>query len=557
MKHYTPELARALFEEAGDALFLFDPESDRLIDVNPMAETLTGFPRTELLREPATGLFRFGGEAGVADRGGMQRLKQAAAKSGVFHSQDGYLLRTSKDGHWVPVNITVTRLHIQPRTLALITARDVREQREAHARVQKMEAEQRRVVSSVSDSIWSAEIDAAGHWTYRYFSPVIERITGRPADFFRFGVHVWRGIVHPEDQPRWDRILGRLRAGQPIKEEYRVVWPDGSVRWVRDSVQVTGDPAHKTMRLDGVMADITDARTRKTPWARSATCSAASSTPCPTPSMSRISTVAISSTMRPMAGCWASAPRVRRLARRSSRFSHRSWPRNTTATTSASMRSGRPVISREEHILDMSSAELRERTADLSSKSTLRLPSPVVEAWRWLAITKAPLRNAQGQVIGLVGVGRDITLRKEAEEALSAERNLLRTLMDHLPGHIFIKDISSRFITCNKATLRTLGASCLEDVIGKSDFDFLDRAQAERFFADEQEILRTGKPLLNREEEIDGHDGHHRVLLTTKVPLRDGGGETVGLVGISHDITDRKQTQRERDQLFERRSRPR
>src|SRR5579872_863205 len=109
----TKTLAQALFEEAGDALFLFDPETDRLKDVNPMAEQLTGYPRAELLRLPATYLFRFGGA------GGQKRLQRAASHTGVFHSQEGFFLRTRQDGVWVPVNVTMTRLHIQPRTLAL------------------------------------------------------------------------------------------------------------------------------------------------------------------------------------------------------------------------------------------------------------------------------------------------------------------------------------------------------------------------------------------------------------------------------------------------------
>src|SRR3954469_6165774 len=108
------DLAQALFEEAGDALFLFDPDTDQLQDVNPMAERLSGFTRDELLRLQATYLFRFTGQ------GGKQRLHQAANKTTVFHAQDGFLLRTNKDGVWIPVNVTITRLHLQPKTLALI-----------------------------------------------------------------------------------------------------------------------------------------------------------------------------------------------------------------------------------------------------------------------------------------------------------------------------------------------------------------------------------------------------------------------------------------------------
>src|SRR3954453_7029076 len=127
MRHSTAkDLAQALFEEAGDALFLFDPETDQVQDVNPMAERLSGFARPDLLSFQATYLFRFSGQ------GGKQRLHHAATKTTVFHAQDGFLLRTSKEGVWVPVNVTITRLHLQPRTLALITARDMRGQPATH-----------------------------------------------------------------------------------------------------------------------------------------------------------------------------------------------------------------------------------------------------------------------------------------------------------------------------------------------------------------------------------------------------------------------------------------
>src|SRR5262249_24156083 len=121
---HSAELSRALFEEAGDALFLLDPDSDRLLDANPTAERLTGLPRGDLVARPATYWFRFGGQGA-----GGRRLRQAVTESGGFHSQEGYYLRTGRHGEWVPVNLTVSRLHLRGGALALITARDVRERR--------------------------------------------------------------------------------------------------------------------------------------------------------------------------------------------------------------------------------------------------------------------------------------------------------------------------------------------------------------------------------------------------------------------------------------------
>src|SRR5580700_3139729 len=108
------DLAQALFEEAGDALFLFDPDTDAILAVNPLAIRLSGFSRHELLRMPVTWLYRYDG------RSSQQQIHRHAQNSGLFHNQDGFELRTRDDHQWIAVNLTITRLHVQPKTLALI-----------------------------------------------------------------------------------------------------------------------------------------------------------------------------------------------------------------------------------------------------------------------------------------------------------------------------------------------------------------------------------------------------------------------------------------------------
>jgi len=250
MKHDQLEgLAQALFEESGDALFLFDPESQQLLDANSTGQRLSGFPLRELLHFSVPQLFRFEGP------GGLQPLLSASRKTGIFHSGEGYSMRTIKDGVWIPVHLTTARLHVKPRTLGLITVRDDRGQYEAHQKLKEVEGQLRRVMASVSDCLWSAEVDNAGQCVYRYFSPVVERITGHPAEYFMEGIHRWWSLVHPDDQARWAKALARLRAGQSSHEDYRLLLADGSVRWVHDSVLVSREK--NALRLDGVITDIT------------------------------------------------------------------------------------------------------------------------------------------------------------------------------------------------------------------------------------------------------------------------------------------------------------
>ena len=120
---------------------------------------------------------------------------------------------------------------------------------------------------------------------------------------------------------------------------------------------------------------------------------------------------------------------------------------------------------------------------------------------------------------------------------------LLRTLIDNLPDFIFVKDVDSRFVVNNAQHLRVLGAATQEEVAGKTDFDFFPEELAARYYADEQQVVKTGRPLLDREEPVTDSSGNERWLSTTKVPLREDSEKVVGILGVSREITARKEAQ--------------
>jgi len=163
----------------------------------------------------------------------------------------------------------------------------------------------------------------------------------------------------------------------------------------------------------------------------------------------------------------------------------------------------------------------------------------------WVYTTKVPLRDDEGKVVGTFGVSRDITRHREVEEELAAERNLLRSLIDNMPDRIYAKDLESRFILCNDAVVKRMGMTNIEDIIGKTDFDFLPHDLAEQFFANEQQIIKSGIPLINHEESMGNIDGIPRWNLSSKVPLRNLMGNIIGVVGMGRDITDRKLVEEE------------
>lgn len=156
------------------------------------------------------------------------------------------------------------------------------------------------------------------------------------------------------------------------------------------------------------------------------------------------------------------------------------------------------------------------------------------------AALRAEVATLRQRVAELEAVQQQLEL---AQEALARERHQLRTLIDHLPDYIFIKDRESRFVVNNRAHLQVLGGRSQEEVAGKTDFDIFPRELAERYYADEQAIIQSGQPLINREEQTITPSGEQQWLLTTKVPLRNERGEIIGLVGISRDITERKKAE--------------
>jgi PAS domain S-box-containing protein len=163
----------------------------------------------------------------------------------------------------------------------------------------------------------------------------------------------------------------------------------------------------------------------------------------------------------------------------------------------------------------------------------------------WFDVIKMPLHDKNGKMIGTFGISRDITRRKKIEEELAAERNLLRKLIDNMPDRIYAKDLNGRFIVCNNALIKRMGTESVDDIIGKTDFDFLPHELAAQYFANEQEIIKSGQPLINHEESMGSLEGIARWNLTSKVPLRDASGKLIGIVGIGRDITDRKLAEEE------------
>jgi two-component system cell cycle sensor histidine kinase/response regulator CckA len=125
-------------------------------------------------------------------------------------------------------------------------------------------------------------------------------------------------------------------------------------------------------------------------------------------------------------------------------------------------------------------------------------------------------------------------------QSLDQELYLLRSLISKLPGFIYAKDRESRFVFANLTVASSKKQQSAEDLIGKSDFDFYPPELASKYFAIEQEIMRTGQGIVNAEVLDKDENGNQRWSSNTKIPWVDGKGNVIGILGMNFDITERK-----------------
>ena len=190
------------------------------------------------------------------------------------------------------------------------------------------------------------------------------------------------------------------------------------------------------------------------------------------------------------------------------------------------IRAGEPVVNLEEQTFDQSTGQ---------------------KAWH--SITKVPLRDRHGEIVGLVGINRDITKRRQAEEQLERERNLLRTLIDTLPDRIWAKDIEGRYNLVNPEFLRHLGKP-IDQVMGKKNGDMWLPELAAKYDATDQALFQSGQNIVGKVEPIIDAEGNRQWTSITKVLLRDSQSQVIGMVGMGRDVT--KETEQEEALVQER-----
>jgi PAS domain S-box-containing protein len=158
---------------------------------------------------------------------------------------------------------------------------------------------------------------------------------------------------------------------------------------------------------------------------------------------------------------------------------------------------------------------------------------------------KASFTDSDGQVRGLIGAILDITEQKRMVRSLAESEVRQRTLIQTIPDLIWLKDADGVYLYCNRMFERFFNAR-EADIIGKSDYDFVDRETADYFREHDRKAMAADKPSSNEEWITFGDDGHHALLNTIKTPMFDLEGKLVGVLGIARDITELRRAETER-----------
>ena len=552
-------------------------KDDRYIEVNNAFERFSGLRRDEIIGHTE-------GELGLrADPQALERARERLKAEKRLRNVEE-LFRT-KTGELRIGLLSAEIIEFEGEPCALAVLEDITERKRAEEELRQSKEELQDVTASIPDYLWSGEVDSGGNWKYHHYSSVVEKITGRPPEFYLQGPDAWLSTVHPEDRPRAQQAYERLRAGQVTRDdrEYRIVLPNGVVRWVLDSAKVRRQ--NGGIRIDGVVSDITERKQAEealrrqaafdelmtTILARFATCHDCEVDTSVTAALQETAEFigvdcAYLTMLSPEQGTW--------------RVTHE-WCGPDTSPRLPPCQNIIPGTRSWSESRLLADEVIRVNTWDDLPPEALA-ERRNYEAEGALSVLDVPIKAKVGQVRGCVGlhsrarpvVWSDIDVahvkmvgdaianvieRKRAEEALRQSEQRYRDFISHsnegvwrmeleqpvpldLPEEESVERILQHgyVAECNEAHVRNLGLSAPEELLGKRLGDLvppgdLGKETIELFRA----TVRGGFQGRTAEFRVVDKAGNPKYLSRTETPIVEN-GSLVRVWGVTRDLTELK-----------------
>lgn len=426
------EFAQALFEDSNDALLVIDVPTARVKAANAEAR--------RLIADPASPSFVDLPLAQLLQTDKLDRIERALAQSESRRFSQGISIGSP------PVPIELTIRPCGPGQ-ALFVCRDLRPLRSLQDRAEAAETELGLLMGAIPAAVWCVERtsfhspplseQAHGDWQFRFLSPSVERVTGWPVSFFLDGPQRFAEIVHPDDR---HIVLSEgaafLVSPNPILSlEMRIVGADGLVRWVRSDIQATRDNQGRASRLDCVLTDIDRPKMAELSLCESQRW------------LTRLLETSTNGVfILDLAGRITLTNRAAEqiTALPADALLDRDWNDLPWAPDSAELlpAAGTPFTS------DLAFRTLRDGHLKLVRPDGRMVP---------LSLNAAPLRDDAGRIVGVVVTMTDLSLRRQAEDAVRRSEERYRRLFEKNLAGVCRYTLDGRFLEGNPAYARMFG----------------------------------------------------------------------------------------------------
>jgi PAS domain S-box-containing protein len=408
---------------------------------------------------------------------------------------------------------------------------EVTERKRAEEELRRSRERFELAVLASQDGLLDWDIDVDQVW----YSPQMRAMLGYSEEEFPNHRFETTKLVHPDDHVRRLTAVHGLVAGTTdhLELEYRILHKDGAYHWVRDRVVALRRADGKAYRVAGSREDIT-ARKRVEEELRK--------------SRERFELAVLGS----QDGLWDWDLETGSLYLSPWYTNMLGWeeyefPRSVTEWERWLHPDDRA------RAVEARQAHLEGQAPHYESEHRLLHKDG---AYRWVRSRGVALRDAAGRPYRMGGSIEDITARRQAEDALARERDLLATLMDNLPDGIYFKDDAGRFLRVNQAVADYFGVGDPAEMVGKTTGDFYTEESAAAIAAAELAIIQTGQQLVAVDEELTFRDGRVEWVSTTKLPFRDKDGKIVGTFGVSRNFSARKRAEEDVTRLQQRAADP-
>lgn len=512
----SEERFRSLVESATDAIVVAD-ERGIMMSWNQSASALFEYSDEEAIGQPLT--FLIAERYGLALEANLARIQSTGKEHRKGSVVELYGLK--KNGTEFPIELSLATWGSEANTYYSGIIRDITERKKAERVVQESQERFRQLAEHISEVFWMTDPEKQ-HMLY--ISSAYEDIWGRSCESLYASPHSWLDTIHPEDRARILDAALRKQVVGTYDEQYRILRPDGAVRWISDRAFPIRDSSGIVYRIVGLAEDITD-QVRIRDFLRA--------------SEERLELVIQGS----HDGFWDA--RV---------LSEEPWSAPCTPVWwSPRFKAMLGYTDEEFHdVLESWASRLHPEDVDrvfaaLTAHIERRDPYDVeyrlitkAGEYGWFRARGQAIWDETGRMTRMTGSLRDVTERKRAEDMLRRNEQLLHGVVNNTTAVIYVKNVTGRYLLTNRR-FEQLFSLTTEQIVGHTDHEMFPKDVADAFRANDVTVLERNA-VVEYEESVPQSDGLH-TYISIKFPLCDETGKPYATCGVSTDITERKRNE--------------